>query len=80
MASNEYLDMFDGGDIRIRIEFKNLNIGIKQISMRPDEIIKLTFHGFPTFLDEMQFDGHPYEIEKYDLFPRERLMVIHART
>ncbi len=80
MASNEYLEMFDGGDIRVKVVFKNLNIGIKQVSMRPDEIIKLTFPGFPTFLDAMRFDDHPYEIERYELFPRERLMVIHART
>ena len=77
--SNEYLMMFDGGEIRVQVKFKKAGIGIKQISMRPDEIFKLALPGYPTFLDEMRFDDHPYEIEKYELFPREKLMVIHAR-
>ena len=74
----EYLTMFDGGDIQVRVEFSNFSGRIAERSMRSDEVIRFACLSGEQFLEKMRFDDWAFNIEKYEIRVKEKLVVIHA--
>ncbi len=73
----EYLELFSNhGDIKVTVKFKNTKAFIAPQSMFAEEVQKLiTNDGFQT---QLRFDDHPFDIQKYEINPNTKTLVITA--
>lgn len=78
MEIKEYLTLFERGSCKIKVEFKNHQGCIAERSMEPHEIMKLIRPDKDGFEECLRFDEWPFRIEKYEIFPQENILIIHA--
>ncbi|WP_218243302.1 hypothetical protein [Comamonas fluminis] len=78
MKIKEYLSLFDGGICKVKVKFKNNAGQVAEMAMAPEELIKIVKPNGEGFEDEMNFDEWKFKVEKYEIFPRKNLLIIHA--
>lgn len=78
MVIKEYLTLFERGDCKVKVQFQNHQGRIEQTSMKPREILKLIRPSEDGFEEYLRFDEWIFRIEKYEIFPRENILMIHA--
>jgi len=78
MRFPEYLDFFSReGNIEVEVKFKNGG-HVSNVSMNACEILKIV-SGDEGFLNKMEFDGHYFDIYKYEIDPIKNKLIIKAR-
>ncbi len=82
MDAPEYLGLFkfqDGGDMCIKVKFKDHDGGVADLSMHAGEIVKLIDPLTRQFYTEMRFDDWLFEIYKYQIDPINNQLIIMVR-
>lgn len=81
MAIPEYLSLFSGnGKFRIKVQFSKFNGVVADQFMECDEFATLISPETGSFVTEMTFDEHPFEVYKYELDPINKILTIKARV
>lgn len=75
----EYLGMFSNdGEIKVIVRFRGYAGRIPDRRMKPQEICKI-LDDKGSFVENMTFDEHPFLIEKFEIDPKRKRLVIFAK-
>lgn len=78
MVIKEYLTLFERGSCKVKVQFQNHQGRIEETSMKPREILKLIRPSEDRFEEYLRIDEWIFRIEKYEILPRENILMIHA--
>ncbi len=68
----------DEGSVVVRVHFSNHSGSVAQIRICPEDICKIISNG--KISESMYIDDWKCRIEKYEIFPKKKVFLIHARV
>ena len=76
----EYHQLFSNeGAINVRVKFEDSEVMVPPRKIQPQELAALVATGGGSFHSRMTFDGHPFNVRKYEIDPIKNTVTIFAR-